>query len=404
MSCHSGPNIVKNGLLFAKDTNNIKSYSKNRFISYGTGLTTQAVTFEINGTGLFNRVAAGTVIEGYIVKSNDVVYSYALNENGCHYHGNDVSIPAGVYATFSFDYLVTGATTYPIINYLANFESVLGLSIVAPNNLQNVWQRVSGTSGPTSSVGTLRMLLYPGGCSGSRLADTGTIYFRNPKVEYTTVDTGPENYDSKSTVLTAYDISNNNKNGTLANGTSIILDGKNASFSFDGIDDHIIAGNFGTLPTQGTISFWMNSTAVENYRNPLSTNYSGGNVGFRWEQYTTASPFGGFSLAVGNDAGTYTSYSYLPSTTLSANTWHNVVCTWNTSTNTLIGYLNGVQSFSTSSHTYWPSNIPNFCLGNGFSTDRYFKGKIAFCAVQNVALTASEIKQNFNALRGRFGI
>jgi len=36
---------------------------------------------------------------------------------GCHYHGNSAPIPAGAYATFSFDFLVTGATTYPITDY-----------------------------------------------------------------------------------------------------------------------------------------------------------------------------------------------------------------------------------------------------------------------------------------------
>ena len=60
----------------------------------------------------------------------------------------------------------------------------------------------------------------------------------------------------------------------------------------------------------------MYSTAVENYRNPFTTNYNGVNVGIRFEQYTSASPYGGFSVIIGNDAGTYTGFSYSPSAIL----------------------------------------------------------------------------------------
>ena len=103
----SGPQITKRGLILCLDAGNNNSYSPNLFQAYGTGLVTEDVTFSINGTGTFKRVAAGTVIGGYKIKSKDVVYSYVLGTNGCHFHGNQIAIPVGVYATFSFDYLVS---------------------------------------------------------------------------------------------------------------------------------------------------------------------------------------------------------------------------------------------------------------------------------------------------------
>jgi hypothetical protein len=41
--------------------------------------------------------------------------------------------------------------------------------------------------------------------------------------------------------------------------------------------------------------------------------------------------------------------------------------------------------------------------GQGWATD-YFSGEIPLAKVYNRILTASEILQNFNAVRGRYGI
>ena len=48
----------------------------------------------------------------------------------------------------------------------------------------------------------------------------------------------------------------------------------------------------------------------------------------------------------------------------------------------------------------------NLLIGRPYSTSfgRRYNGQVAAVKVYNRALTASEIKQNFNALRGRFGI
>jgi hypothetical protein len=97
------------------------------------------------------------------------------------------------------------------------------------------------------------------------------------------------------------DLSGNSYNGTLTNGPTFSA-ANGGVIVFDGVDDYVAGGNLGSFYSQGTISYWMYSTAVENYRNPFTTNYNGVNVGIRFEQYTTASPYGGFSVVIGNDA------------------------------------------------------------------------------------------------------
>jgi hypothetical protein len=322
------PSIVTNGLVLALDAGNNKSHSTNRFISYGTGLTTQAVNFSIQGTTGFNRVAAGTVIGGYTIKTTDVVYSYALGSNGCHYHGNTAPIPAGVYATFSFDYLVTGATTYPINNYLANFENygggALSGSIATANNTQNVWQRRTFTSGPTGSAGTQAMFLYPGGCGG-RLADSGTIYFKNPKVEFTNVDTGDGNFSSMPNLTTWYDMSGNGNNGTLTNTPYYFIssNGTNGYMSFDGTNDYVNL-NTSSFPS-GSSPFSVNAFIKWNgdgtATNDIIFSYGldgAHNAVILWINNSTYP-----ELQFGSDTGKVTS-----SSAISTGVWYNICATY----------------------------------------------------------------------------
>jgi hypothetical protein len=67
-------------------------------------------------------------------------------------------------------------------------------------------------------------------------------------------------------------------------------------------------------------------------------------------------------------------------------------------------YKNGV-SFYTSSVTpaYRTSGFSQTIIG-AYGAARYFNGKISNVAIYNRVLTASEILQNFNALRGRYSI
>ena len=206
----------------------------------------------------------------------------------------------------------------------------------------------------------------------------------------------------KGSGTTWTDLSGNGNTGTLTNGPT--FSGANSGcIVFDGIDDYVAGGNLGSFYSQGTISYWMYSTAVEDYRNPFTTNYNGANVGIRFEQYTSASTNGGgFSVNIGNDAGTFAGFNYSPSAILTVNSWYNVVLVWNTVTNIATGYLNGDLKFN-SSHTYWATTLPAIAIGNGFSSARYFKGNISSVGIYNRALSATEILNNYNATKSRFG-
>jgi hypothetical protein len=404
----AGPDLSESGLVLALDAGNNKSHSTNRFVSYGSGNVTETVYPPIRGTNNLTRVATGTVVGGYTVKTTDVVYSYALGGNGCHYQGHDVPIPGGVYGTFSFDYLVTGATNYPSTNYLANFENVgnsFSASGSAPNSLQDVWQRVSFTGGPSSANGAVRTLLYPGGCGG-RLADSGTIYFRNPRVEWTNVDTGTENFSSMSNITTWYDLNNRTNNGTLTNTPYFFIGntstGSNGYFKFDGTDDWF-STSLSSIGDANTSFTWggfvkVNASTTSNF--------------FLFGNYTENSTTPFFAIAF-NNSGTNT-FIYIrgsggqellgTSKSLSLNTWYYIIGVRDAPANQVKLYVNGVLECTdgfTGSYSV-KSSTNNF--GGLRHLTNYLNANISSVVVYNRALTAAEIQQNFNATRGRFGI
>ena len=420
---NNGPQIVRSGLVLNLDAGNNKSYSTNRFQSYGSGLVTENVTFPYQGTGTFQRVAAGTVIGGYTVRPNDVVYSYALGVLGCHYHGGPAPVVAGTYATFSFDYLVTGATTYPIADYLANFEGVASGAITTANSLQNVWQRRSFTSAIISTSGNMNMYLYPGACGNQRLADSGTIYYRNPKVEITNVDTGNSTFSSTSNIGLWYDLSGNGYNGTLTNGPTSNVSNK-GNILFDGSNDEITTNlPLTNFPSYSSFTFetWVKITAFPAVlaANQYGVTYQAGvllgatyyaGAALYWYGNNAGNAFDLYGFIRGADAYRNTSaYSF------SLNQWYHCVMVNNAALGTLVLFINGTlhSSVATATLPYDPANTPtagNIGIsksqidGGGTANYRAFGGNMASARAYNRALTNAEITQNYQATKTRFGL
>ncbi len=399
---NNGLQIVKSGLVLNLDAGNKKSYSTNRFQALGSGTITENVTFPIQGTGTFQRVAFGTVVGGYTIKPTDVVYSYALGVTGCHYHGNTATIPAGAYLTFSCDYLVTGATTYPINNTLLVIENygggALSASIGGPNSLQNVWQRVTFTVGPTSSAGSQAMFLYPGYCGPGRLADSGTLYFRNPKVEWTNTDTGNSSFSSTSNIGLWYDLSGNGNNCSLINGPTSNVSNK-GNILFDGVDDYGSITNASSLRPMTELTIELVIKAV--------TTTAGWNHIFGINPYSSLSPLifleTGGQLIRALHFVDGVEYRCNTVQSISTSVFTHVVFTFKPG-DAIRSYFNGVASTTTSlpngTLSYNTSNafIINY-LGANWPNVQY-----GLVRVYNKALTQTETSQNYEATRTRFGI
>ena len=387
--------VVTSGSVFMYDTGDtVNSYigepTTNIFKHYGTtgqgSAADNAVNFDVQGTTGFIRLGYGQTFGGYTIKPNDVVYKYDLGGYGCHYHGNDVSIASGKYVTFTFDYYISpGAGGYPETNYLANMETGTGASvaIASPNSLTGVWQTISVTTGPSTSAGNLRMLLYPGACGG-RLASNGYILYKNPQVELLPHKT-PFTQTSRSVTQGLLPIVGN----STINLSNVSFD-SNAQIYFDGTDDYINL-DFTSGPN-GTVELILKSSSYPS-KIPLSINgdnYSSGpNIYF---------DSGVICWNTGNGATNSFSNSSYPN----SNYHHLVITNVNGGVATLyidgvlIGTANGLNMTTTGANKLW--------IGRYHDGSYNFNGEIPITKIYNRGLSAAEVKQNYNKYKTRFNL
>ncbi|MGI0134639.1 MAG: LamG domain-containing protein, partial [Candidatus Micrarchaeaceae archaeon] len=162
--------------------------------------------------------------------------------------------------------------------------------------------------------------------------------------------------------------------------------------SFDGADasSYIHVGDLASVGSSSdwTVSFWMYSTSITEWRNPFDANYApaDNNAGPRFEQ----SLGGTFKLYVGSSVSSYSVYTY--TTSMAPNTWYHVVA--ERSSGYAVGYLDGVQKFD-AADSNWPAGFGNVTIGRGFSSDaiRGFNGSIADVQVYNTSLSQAQVNQ-----------
>ena len=198
------------------------------------------------------------------------------------------------------------------------------------------------------------------------------------------------------------DLSGRGNTGTLTNGpTYSSVNG--GSLSFDGTDDHIL----GTIPSSTfsgahSICCWFYRETITEWAGLFSNNVNTTSCSI-FTFITTSNSLGtnqagvnGTSIAV--DLGA----DHL-------NKWIYAVITYAGSTNgsavNVYAYKNGSLLTATGS-LYWNlSSSSSYYIGRHWTSgSQILDGFIPQVSVYNRALTAAEIQQNFNALRGRFGI
>jgi hypothetical protein len=395
MALNHSPKIVTDGLVFAYDMGNAQKSWK------GMPTTNQFTlpTGDTNGFGVqnstFTRVRTGNY-GGYEINPTDYVWRYNVTGNDCPYHGWDIPTTAGAVVTFSFDYYVDPSTTnYPVTNYLANFENAgsgVGGSIADPTpSIKGVWKRAYFSSTATAT-GNSRCLLYPGACGG-RLGDAGFILYKNPQVEFNAPGSIPTPFvaGTRSNTQALVDLTGNNT--ITANSLTYTSDG---TFSFNGTSDRLTSSTSLFNRTNGqeiTVSCWIKPSRLGGQYSVFCTNRSSDAGTYNWIFYQHAND-GAISF---HGSSQYKS-TYIPV----VNTWVNVTNTV-TSAGVSTLYVNGVSTFVVNGYTY--GGTPSLLgIGANPGGQESFQGSISNVNIYTRALSAAEVKQNFNALRGRFGI
>lgn len=207
------------------------------------------------------------------------------------------------------------------------------------------------------------------------------------------------------TGTTWFDKSGNGYNGTLTNGPTF-SSANGGSIVFDGTDDYVdtnLSTNFST--SDFTLHAWVYPEFDSaTYGRPIITKNGNGSCGI----YDFALEYGRISnkFQFIMDGGTANPELY--STTFPKNNWYNVVATreYLGSTNYKCTiYVNGSLN-ATITGNYTGGNASKTTIGKFIDCAlvQNWLGKIEICSVYNRALSAQEVQQNFNALRGRFGI
>ena len=208
------------------------------------------------------------------------------------------------------------------------------------------------------------------------------------------------------------DMSGNGKDGTLTNGPTFNAN-NSGSIVFDKVNDYVILSNSYSSPSLPTGS---------SSRTLISCFKTGASITAPYYEhilhYGTANLNQAYGLALFNIASsfyianhTWSGTSYFTNFAVSTNTIYYVAVTYNDSStprNTF--FVNGIfgttgfGQFKSADYSINTGSAENLYLGCRISPAEFFGGSIYFVQIYNRALTQAEIRQNFNATRGRFGI
>jgi hypothetical protein len=86
------------------------------------------------------------------------------------------------------------------------------------------------------------------------------------------------------------------------------------------------------------------------------------------------------------------------------NKWVHISQTTSITSSKFITYINGVQ-VKEQTFTGTPNGGNGLLIGRGFYAGTCnYNGRVSFVRVYNRAITSAEVQQNFNSVRGRFGL
>lgn len=177
---------------------------------------------------------------------------------------------------------------------------------------------------------------------------------------------------------------------TLTNGPTFASTTEGGAIVLDGVDDYA-SGNVSPVFTGNaphSIDLWF-----------YLTSYSAGRSWIlQLGPYTTGSEHWILYSAASTQWGVFGGAQISPNIPL--NTWINIITTFDGTTYTC--YKNGISVGSTAATFNFTGNI--LYLGLKLSGEFNMTGSIASCKLYSRALSATEVVQNFNTMRGRFNV
>ena len=210
----------------------------------------------------------------------------------------------------------------------------------------------------------------------------------------------PYSYLQGSSGTTWTDVSGQGNNGTLINGASY----SNGTIIFDGVDDYArVPYSVSLNPETITVNAWINRTQAINYAHFIGLPVKN----FTWSppymsygvEYIGTSNTISFVLGFTNNTFAYTDFNL----SFGNNRWFNFTASYDRSSVKI--YIDGVLVVTRAETRSMFQSTADFYVGAINSSAQYpLNGKIGVTQVYNRSLSANEIQQNFQSLRGRYGI
>ena len=210
-------------------------------------------------------------------------------------------------------------------------------------------------------------------------------------------------YVSGST--TWFDVAGSN-NGTLTNGPTFNT-GNGGSIVFDGVNDYVDCGNGSSIniPDNVTVNIWFKINSLTGYQGIIAKrNFS---TGFTNYGINFSNDYNSFQVYFNTGGGNNFKLALTTMTNnFTTNVWYNVCAVFEkSSSNTNIYvYKNGVLLTSNTEAGNLAAVSTPLTLGSSAASSERFNGNIADTQIYNRALTASEVLQNYNAQKSRFGL
>lgn len=434
MSCYSGPEIANSNLVLSYDPANLKSYNpaENLYTdSENSTLWSNADKFIYTSS---NILPASGPTSGYYIVSNNQSNNYLQSSISYvtatpSFYTHSIYCKAGtqnivslILGTNSYNTAVAGGLYFRVMFnmttktfYNPQLAVATGVTITIDKftynyvDLGNGWFRfyVIGDLTTATNISWVTGGFYIGEYGNTIAAYNTGVYATGMMLQSSNglipyIKTTSAAITKPTTVS---DITGNGITGTLMNAPIYNSAGY---FKYTYTSSHYINvpanSNYNFLGTAPyTLEAWIYPT-----RNPGAANYTGifdreSNPGSGRDGYnlyflgsagtTTYLIAERFCSGVNTNAGITLDQS------VSVNNWHHIVVTYDS--NRLKIYRNGLfagyDAASTGSITNTTKNLTIGLRGT------YFDGRIALTNIYSSALTASQILQNFNSLKSRFG-
>ena len=417
MGLNHSPRVVTDGLVFYCDQNNIKSYKgpavqniaaaigHANYTATGISITGGYETIDIPQLGQSNTTFS-------IIQNNYT--SFTPNSGDCCPtpigYGNGVAVTPSTLYTYAIVYKVESG--YTNSNYMYRYEYASnGGAYVGEAGIHSESNRIHLGNGWYWAWGT-----FTTNALTNWLGYHGAFYYRYSNIsdkfsvakvlickgDFTALH--PKYWVDANTTRTASQafLDLTGRRTVTITGTPTYATDGTFTFNSSGSTTFNLGPGTNFLPMPSfTFEAWIKTSGLGS---GMTFN---GIFGFTYGLRLGATTSGSIVFLVGNET-TYFVNIESTGVNVNDNAWHHVVGVKNGDASATI-YVDGVSRASATPTAGWNGTNPWASMDVQIGRDQndspyFFNGRIEAPKVYNRALTATEVKQNFNAKRGRYGL